>query len=171
MDETYQRKQVGVNALAEQVLRVLSVFSLVNKIEGLQVSSSAFSFEFCGLHISNFSCYVICVDNFMDVPDEICTCSDAFQLHQRRNWEWRRNQQPSLEPRFELDGLHVRFHRSDLLCSSRVARHFESSSGSDESETLLQEPDAETEPNEEQTFNGVKFHVFLAACNERSLQL
>ena len=54
---------------------------------------------------------------------------------------------------------------------SRVARHFESSSGSDESETLLQEPDAETEPNEEQTFNGVKFHVFLAACNERSLQL
>ena len=35
----------------------------------------------------------------------------------------------------------------------------------------MQEPDAETEPNEEQTFNGVKFHVFLAACNERSLQL
>ena len=54
---------------------------------------------------------------------------------------------------------------------SRVARHFEGNSDSDESETLLQEPDAETEPNEEQTFNGVKFHVFLAACNERSLQL
>ena len=54
---------------------------------------------------------------------------------------------------------------------SRVGRHFESSSDSDKSETLLQEPDAETEANEEQTFNGVKFDVFFAACNERSLQL
>ena len=31
--------------------------------------------------------------------------------------------------------------------------------------------DAETEPTEDQIFNGVKFHVLLAACNERSLQL
>ena len=174
MDETYQRKQAGVNALAKQVLRVLSVFSLVNMTEGLQVSSSAFSFEFCGdVYMSPISVAMsfawmiswMCQMKFALAVMLLFSCINVAA----GSGEGTSSQALSL-------GLSPMVYMCvfiGVICFavSRVARHFEGNSDSDESETLLQEPDAETEPNEEQTFNGVKFHVFLAACNERSLQL
>ena len=163
-----------MNALAKQVLRVLSVFSLVNMTEGLQVSSSAFSFEFCGdVYMSPISVAMsfawmiswMCQMKFALAVMLLFSCINVAA----GSGEGTSSQALSL-------GLSPMVYMCvfiGVICFavSRVARHFEGRSDSDESETFLQEPDAETEPNEEQTFNGVKFHVFLAACNERSLQL
>ena len=72
------------------------------------------------VHVSNFNCLVTCVDGFMDMPDETCTCNDVtFQLCQCCSW-WTRNQRPSLEPRLEPNTWHVHFCWCDLLCSFQV---------------------------------------------------
>eukprot|EP00435_Cladocopium_sp_Y103_P056043 s3048_g18.t1 len=51
MSETYQRKPSAVNALAKQVLRVLSAFSLINLTEGFQVASPTVVFDSCEVQV------------------------------------------------------------------------------------------------------------------------
>ena len=174
MVETYQRKQAGVNALAKQVLRVLSVFSLVNLTEGLQVSSSTFSFECCSVHVwmspisvalslawmvswmcqLKFALAAMLLFSCVSVPAGEQEISDqALSL--------------GLSP---ILGMCI-FVGVICFAAARNARHVQSSSVSDENRTLVREPEAEADPLSGQVFNRVKYHVFLTACSERSLQL
>ena len=85
----------------------------------------------------------------MDVPAEICTCSDAtFQLRQRSQLGVNKEiSRPSLEPRLEPNTWHVHFRWRDLLCSCEkckaCSKQFRSVM---KVRTLVREPEAEADP-------------------------
>ena len=177
--EPCQKKQSTANVVAKQVLRVLSICSLINLSEGLQVEVNLRSSEILNFHacmspvafavgwLFSQLCQMRCALMVMTVFSCMTVASgDSIESSQAL----------SLYVSPMLLAILAVCVVLGAVCFSmaRDAIDLDPSSSDDGSDVLLAvepEPEAEAEASPLQTFNGVKLYVFLAACSEHALQL